>query len=95
MARARTRRPRVTKEQLHDLVDKLSDEELHAAKRFLEFLLQEKPADPFLEMLRNAPLDDEPTTPEEDEGAKQAWREYQEGKARPWEEVRKEIGHAR
>ena len=44
-----------------------------------------------VQALRDAPTDDEPSTREEDEGAEDAWREYQQGKALPWENVRKEL----
>lgn len=39
-------------------------------------------ADPVVLQLADAPEDDEPTTPEEDEGAEEAWREYLAGKGR-------------
>jgi hypothetical protein len=47
--------------------------------------------DALLRPLREASPDDEPTTPEEDAGAEDAWQEYQQGKALPWEKVRKEL----
>ena len=75
-----------TKEVLHRLVDAIPDEELDTARQALELL-----ADPFLLALANAPLDDEPTTPEEDAGAEEAWQEYLRGQARPWEDVRREL----
>ena len=75
-----------TKEVLHRLVDAIPDEELDTARQALEPL-----ADPFLLALANAPLDDEPTTPEEDAGAEEAWQEYLRGQARPWEDVRREL----
>jgi hypothetical protein len=77
------------KEDLYRLVDELPESELHAAKRFLEYL--RNMGDPMLQALMEAPYDDEPTTPEEDEGAREAWQEYLRGEARPWEEVRKEL----
>lgn len=78
-----------TKEQLHHLVDQLPDPELEPAKRFLEYLRDV--GYPMLRILMNAPLDDEPSSPEEDEGAEEAWQEYQRGEARPWAEVRREL----
>jgi len=77
------------KARLHQLVDELPESELHAAERFLEYLRDA--GDPFLQALAAAPPDDEPTTPEEDEGAAEAWREYQRGEARAWDEVREEL----
>ena len=77
------------KDELHRLVDELPQKELHGAKRFLEYL--RNMGDPVLRALMEAPEDDEPTTPEEDEGAEEAWREYLRGEARPWEDVREEL----
>ena len=39
----------------------------------------------------DAPIDDEPTTPEEDAGTAEAWQEYQRGEGRAWKEVRAEL----
>lgn len=77
------------KEELHRLVDELPEGESHAAKRFLEYL--RNMGDPVLRAMLEAPEDNEPTTPEEDEGAEEAWQEYLRGEARPWEDVRKEL----
>ena len=79
------------KDELHRLVDELPQKELHGAKRFLEYL--RNMGDPLLQALMEAPEDEEPTTPEEDEGAKEAWREYLRGEARPWEDVREELAN--
>jgi hypothetical protein len=77
-----------SKEQLHRLIDELPEHELHAAQRFLEYL-RDIGSDSVLRALMEASEDDEPTTPDEDEGAADAWHEYLRGEARPWEEVRK------
>ena len=79
------------KDDLHRLVDELPQKELHGAKRFLEYL--RNMGDPVLRALMEAPEDDEPTTPEENEGADEAWQEYLRGEARPWEDVRKELAN--
>ena len=79
------------KDELHRLVDELPQKELHGAKRFLEYL--RNMGDPLLQALMEAPEDDEPTTPEEDKGADEAWQEYLRGEARPWEDVRKELAN--
>lgn len=78
-----------SKKELYRLIDELPESELHAAKRFLEYL--RNMGDPMIQALMEAPCDDEPTTPEEDAGAQEAWQEYLRGEARPWEEVRKEL----
>jgi predicted transcriptional regulator len=49
---------------LHVLVDGLPDEELVAAKRFLEYL-RFRSKDPLRALLDEAPLDDEPVTEED------------------------------
>lgn len=59
------------REQIHRLVDELPDDELDAAKRYLQYLRDQ--GDPFARLLANAPLDDEETTPEEDASAREAW----------------------
>ena len=46
------------------------------AEIWLEFL---RTGDPALRSLLLAPIDDEPTTDEEDAGADEAWAEYQKG----------------
>lgn len=61
------------KEELREMVERL-DEDL--AEMWLEFL---RTADPALRAHLLAPIDNEPTTPEEDAGADEAWAEYQRG----------------
>ncbi len=78
------------REKLHRLVDAIPDEETVVAELFLEYLKCGR-SDSALLADATAPWDDEPTTPEEDEGAAEAWQEYLRGEARPWEEVRKEL----
>jgi hypothetical protein len=76
-----------TKEALHGLIDELPDYALAEAEHYLTALRD----DTILQTLMAAPYDDEPTTPEEDEGAREAWEEYLRGEARPWEEVREQL----
>ena len=78
-----------SKEDLHRLVDELPESEFNAAGRYLEYLRNLR--DPFLRTLMEAPVDNEPTTLEEEKGAEEAWQEYLRGEARPWEEVRMEL----
>jgi hypothetical protein len=80
------------KDDLHRLVDTLPEQELHAALRYMEYL-HDVGSDELVGALLEAPEDDEPITTEEAEGADEAWQEYLRGEARPWEEVRKELGH--
>jgi hypothetical protein len=74
---------------LYRLVDELPDSELHAARRFLEYL--RNLGDPVLRAAMEAPEDDEPTTPEEDQGAEEAWQAYLRGEAISAEEAEREF----
>jgi len=58
------------RDHLHRLVDTLPESELERAERVLEALRQV--AEPFYRPLEDAPLDDEPETPEEREAVKEA-----------------------
>ncbi len=77
------------KDELYRLVDELPESEWHAAKRYLEYL--RNMGDPLLQALMAAPDDDEPTTPEEDKGAAEAWQEYLRGEAISAEEAKREL----
>ena len=63
------------KDELHQVVDSLSDAE---ARLWLEAL---STGDPMLIGMALAPVDDEPSSAEEDAGADGGWQEYLEGKA--------------
>lgn len=80
------------KEELYRLVDRLPENEVHAARRFLEFLA-DLSRDPVLRALHEAPLDDEPLTPEEAAESDAAWKAYREGrdKGEPLEKVRQKL----
>ena len=80
----------IAKDWVHRVVDELPESELLAALRFLEYL-RDVGGDPMVRALMEAPEDDEQITPEEAQGADEAWQEYLRGKARPWEEVRGEL----
>ena len=74
----------VTRQELHALLDEIPDDGLEDARRYLAALKEAK-GDPFLARLLLAPEDDEPTTPEEDAGAQEAWQEYLRGETiSPW-----------
>lgn len=77
------------KDELYRLVDELPEGEWHAAKRYLEHL--RNMGGPLLQALMAAPYDDEPTTPEEDKGAAEAWQEYLRGEAISAEEAKREL----
>src|SRR5689334_7101197 len=60
------------KEKLHQAVDELSELE---AEQMLEIIARRRERDPVREFFDNAPVDDEPTTPEEDRSAAEAWEQ--------------------
>ncbi|WP_089721233.1 hypothetical protein [Candidatus Entotheonella palauensis] len=59
------------KADLHRLVEALPAHELQAAQRFLAYLY-EQGSDPVLRTLLEAPVDDEPETPEEQAAVQEA-----------------------
>lgn len=75
------------KEKLLHLVDDLSESQAKAALS----LVEEGMGDPLIRVLDNAPPDDEPTSPEEDEGATQAALEYRRGEAISAEQAKREL----
>ncbi len=72
-------------------VDRLSDSELLAARRFLRYL-NDMAADPLLRTLANAPTDDEPETPEEYAAIRRAKEELAAGRVTALEEARRRLG---
>ena len=77
------------KDDLHRLVDELPKKELQSAKRYLEYL--RNMGDPVQRALLEAPEDDEPTTPEENKIAEEAWQEYLRGEGISAEEAKREL----
>ena len=86
----------VSKEELRRLVeelpDQLPDDTGREAKRLLEHLRDMTGDDPFLRALANAPLDDEPLTPEDEIALQEAREEARQGKLIPWDEVKRSLG---
>ena len=64
--------------ELHELVDSLPEADLPAARRYLQFL-RSGYTDMMEWALDTAPPEDEPTSPDEDVGAGEAWQEYVRG----------------
>jgi hypothetical protein len=77
------------KAELHRLVDALPEREVHAARRFLEYLRDA--GDPVLRAFMEAPEDDEPLTPEEEAAIREGQEALARGEVRPWEEIRAEL----
>jgi hypothetical protein len=76
------------KEKLHRVVDDLSEAEAEETLRYLAARRDRE--DPMLDLLERAPEDDEPTTAEEDAGAREAWAEYRRGESTPLEQLRRQ-----
>jgi len=77
------------KQQLRQLVDELSEVE---AAQALSILAARRGRDSLTELLDNAPLDDEPTIPVEEEGVAEARAEIERGELISAEEIRREFG---
>ncbi len=75
------------KEKLRRAVEELSEAE---AAEALDLLVR-RGGDALDELLENAPIDDEPTTPEEDEGAREALAEISRGEVASADEIKREI----
>ena len=75
------------KEAFHRLIDDLSESEAD----LLFGMVKAQRDDPFLRALALAPLDDEPSSPEEDAEAEEAWQQYLAGEGRDWEDVKRDL----
>lgn len=68
------------KKEIRQLINKLPESELNAARRFLRYLItQSAEEDPVLKAMENAPLDDEPLTKEDVKALNKAYRDIKEG----------------
>jgi hypothetical protein len=76
-----------TKEQLHKLVDELSDQEAEAALMIVE----RRRHDPMLHALASAPLDDEPSPGDEDAGVTEGLAAYRQGEGISSDQLRAEL----
>lgn len=76
------------KERLHNLVEALPDQEIHATLRFVEYLRREA-SDPVARALQEAPYDDEPLTAEDLAELDAAERDRQEDRVVSHDEVRR------
>lgn len=73
------------KNELRRLVDSLTEAEAQL------WLVAIRDRDPHAFTLATAPIDDEPSSPDEDVAAEEAWQEYLAGKGRPWAQVRDQL----
>jgi hypothetical protein len=79
------------RERLHRLVDDMHEGELATVETFVDFVRER--GDPLLRKLMNAPYDDEPVTPEEEEAVREALEDVAAGRVQTLDEVMKELGH--
>jgi len=78
------------KTELHRLVDELPETEVMPAKRFLEYL-RDTHDDPVLRSLLNAPIDDEPLTPDDVAAIEEAKAAYRRGDYVSAHEAKREL----
>ena len=76
--------------KLHDLVESLPSEDVPTALRVLEALSSSSDPVPFA--LRDIPFDDEAETEEEREAVAEAYRDIEEGRGIPHDEVMRKYG---
>jgi hypothetical protein len=77
------------KEKLREAIEDLSEAEAQDA---LGFIAQRRGGrDALSELLDSAPADDEPTTPDEDDGAREAREELARGEVFSAEDIKREI----
>jgi hypothetical protein len=78
----------MSRRTLHDLVDRIPEEELSAAQRFLEYLA----VSPAYRAALSAPPDDEPVSDGDAAAIARALEEIRTGKVVPHDEVLREFG---
>ncbi len=79
------------KEQLREQVEVLTEAEAADTLDYLARRDKSGERDTLDELLANAPVDDEPTTPEEDEGAREAREQIARGEVFSAEQIKREI----
>jgi predicted transcriptional regulator len=80
------------REQLHELVDELPENQLAAAARYLEHLRAAEPRPSLEEVLANAPYDDEPLTDEELAAIDEGFADIAAGRVISDEELHRQLG---
>ena len=78
------------KERLYRLVDLISEREVHAAERYLEYLAEH--GDPFIRKLMTLPEDDEELSEEGHRMLDEGYEDLRAGRTHSLEEVKQEIG---
>lgn len=78
----------MSRDTLHDLIDRIPEEELPAAKRFLEYLA----VSPAYRAALSAPPDDEPVTEQDAAAIARVGNEVRAGQVTSHDEVLREFG---
>jgi hypothetical protein len=78
----------MSRETLHELVDRIPEAEFPAARRFLEYLA----SNPAYRAALSAPTDDEPVTEGDAEAIARADHEIRSGRVVPHDEILSEFG---
>jgi hypothetical protein len=78
----------MSRDSLHDLVDRIPEAELLAARRFLEYLV----VSPALRAVQTAPLDDEDVTGADEEAIARARADVDAGRITSHEDLLREFG---
>ena len=78
------------RDKLRAIVDGLPEDQLETVLRVVESMQSQGERDPMLEMLENAPEDDEPLSEEERTALEEARTDKALGRMMPWEQVREE-----
>jgi hypothetical protein len=74
----------------HELLDALSEREVHAAWRYLAYLLHE--ADPAMYACLTSEYDDEPDNEDERQAAQEAWEQYEAGEYVELDALKNDLG---
>ena len=78
------------KREIISLIDNLPESELHAVKRYVQFVRDLQ--DPFLNALADAPWDDEPLTDEDRAAVAEAREDIAAGRTISAGDLRKDLG---
>lgn len=80
----------VLRERIQHAVDDLPLEELYATERYVSYL-REMALDPVLRAYLEAPFDDEPVTPDEQEAIDRAYEDIRAGRVVSHEKARRRL----
>ena len=80
----------VSRQAIKDLIDDLPDLELHAVKRFVQYVRDMD--DPLLRLMAEAPWDDEPVTEEDLEAIEESNRDIAAGRVISHQDLKAGLG---